>query len=270
MRRSSIALALASSLSLTFACAQDEGDIQAEPCEMEGEQDECDGGVYYCARDADTFDLEWSACVDPDEVECVPGDSDACVLFSGVPGWLEVEGTTPLVLVFDDAPVTYAAVPASAASFDIDTTGVCGAPAWPTANTPWLALDRDHSGSIEAGHELFGSGSRLANGARAPQGFAALAELDSDGDGRITGADASFADLTLWGDHDADRRSSPWELTDIAAAGILSIDLDYSSDARRCDARGNCEIERASFEYRDRYGVVRSGEVVDIHVICEE
>jgi len=270
MRPSTIAPLLASSLSLTFACAVDESTVESEPCEMLGEIDECDGGVFYCGRNADEWDLQWSACVDPEEVECVPGEDDECALYSGVPGWFEGEGTTPLVLVFDAAPVTYAAVPASAASFDIDTTGVCGAPAWPTANTPWLAIDRDRSGSIEAGHELFGSGSRLANGARAPQGFAALAELDSDGDGRITGADASFADLTLWGDHDADRRSTPWELTDIAAAGIISLELDYSSDARRCDARGNCEIERASFEYRDRYGVVRSGEVVDIHVICEE
>jgi hypothetical protein len=59
-------------------------------------------------------------------------------------------------------------------------------------------------------------------------------------------------------------------LTDVEAAGIISIDLAYSSDDRRCDARGNCEIERAAFEYRDRYGVIRSGEVVDIHVICED
>ncbi len=268
MRPATIALPLASSL--TFACGAAEDDLESEPCEMEGDVDDCDEGLHYCGRDADDFDLQWSACIDPEALECVPGDDAECVLFTGVPGWNEFEGsTTPLVLVFDPAPVTYAAVPVGAASFDINTDGACTAPAWPTSDTPWLAIDRDRSGSIEAGHELFGSGTRLANGTRAPQGFAALAELDSDGDGRITEADASFADLTLWGDHDADRRSTPWEMTDIAAAGILSIDLDYRSASPRCDARGNCEIERATFEYRDRYGVVRSGEVVDVHVICE-
>jgi len=267
-------LLIASALSLGCSASNVE---EFEACNVEGETDECgrkSGEMRYCGMAMDPVDpeepLEWSYCVDPETIECTPGESEECFLEDGEPISQFVEGSTPLVLVFDAAPVTYAAVPASAASFDINTTGECGAPAWPSANTPWLALDRDRSGSIEAGDELFGSGTRLANGARASQGFAALAQLDSDGDGRITQADSSFADLVLWGDHDADRRSTAWELTSLSSAGIIAIDLAFRDDDPRCDVRGNCEIERAVFEFEDRYGVVRSGEVVDIHVTCEE
>jgi hypothetical protein len=103
---------------------------------------------------------------------------------------------------------------------------------------------------------------------RAPDGFAALRELDADGDGRITPADPGFSRLLVWSDRDGDRRSSADELAPASAASaceLLSIDLDYTSDPR-CDARGNCEVERASFRYRDAAGVVRTGAVVDVHL----
>jgi len=105
----------------------------------------------------------------------------------------------------------------------------------------------------------------LKSGVRAVNGFVALRELDADGDGKITAADTGFAKLLIWSDRDGDRRSLPEELAAAASAQLLSIDLDYMSDPR-CDERGNCEIERASFHYRDAAGLERTGAVIDVHL----
>ncbi|MBI4702602.1 MAG: hypothetical protein HY744_15890 [Deltaproteobacteria bacterium] len=36
--------------------------------------------------------------------------------------------------------------------------------------------------------------------------------------------------------------------------------------APRCDARGNCERERARFHWRDGRGTLREGAVVDVYL----
>lgn len=171
--------------------------------------------------------------------------------------------STPLVLSFEKAPVAYSA--AMGGSFDLTGLGVSVATDWPTAATPWLALDRDGNGAIDGGEELFGSATRLDSGLRADNGFSALRELDSDGDGRITPADAAWSRLTLWTDRDGDRASTPVELAPLASRGITSIELRYERDAR-CDGRGNCEIERAGFTYDDASGLSHEGAVIDVHL----
>jgi hypothetical protein len=139
---------------------------------------------------------------------------------------------------------------------------------WPTARTPWLALDRDGSGRIEDGSELFGSMTVLSSGHRARQGFEALRELDANGDGRITAEDPAFASLVVWSDRDGDRVSSSSELASLGALGVVSIDLAYTVEPR-CDARGNCEVERASFRYVDASGLERRGAIVDVHLAAQ-
>jgi hypothetical protein len=176
--------------------------------------------------------------------------------------WNYEDCDTPLVLSFDGAPVEYLADREHA--FDVNGTRSVVTD-WPTARTPWLALDRNGNGLIDDGGELFGSMTRLSDGRRAANGFAALRELDADGDGRITPADPGFARLLVWSDRDGDRRSFPAEVAPASAWELLSIDLDFTSDPR-CDARANCEVERASFRYRDATGKVRTGAVVDVHL----
>ena len=171
-------------------------------------------------------------------------------------------GSTPLVLSFDGAQVEFTAD--AQRSFDLDGTR-SQATDWPTARTPWLALDRDGNGRIDDGSELFGSMTVLSSGQRASNGFQALKELDTNGDGQITAADAGFSKLVLWSDRDGDRRSSAGELMKAADAGLVSIDLEYSTGLR-CDARNNCEVERASFRFRDANGVERTGLVLDVHL----
>lgn len=167
---------------------------------------------------------------------------------------------TPLVLAFDERPVLFEAA-TGPSRFDISGGG-CFAPDWPGLDTPWLALDRDGDGFVRDGGELFGSGSRLADGTLARDGFAALAELDADHDGAFTPRDPTWARVVLWTDVNGDRLGQPGEQVPLSGAGVEAIDLGVWVD-ERCDARGNCERERSRF-VSSRGG----GSVVDVHLVC--
>jgi hypothetical protein len=209
-----------------------------DTCATEGTTQDCAGspGAFQtCVKNGDG-DLVWSQC----EVSA---------------------NSTPLVLSFDGAPVAFQA---SERAFAINGT-MSVATDWPTARTPWLALDRNGNGAVDDGGELFGSATLLKSGARAENGFLALRELDTDGDGQLTPADAGWSDLRLWNDGDADRVSSSSELTGLGARRLVSIDLGYAVE-RRCDDHGNCEVERAGFRYVDESGVEKSGVIIDVHL----
>ena len=169
--------------------------------------------------------------------------------------------STPLVLSFDGAPIAFKS---SDRAFAINGT-MSVATDWPTSRTPWLALDRNSNGAVDDGGELFGSATLLKSGERASNGFIALRELDTDGDGELTPADAGWSQLRLWNDSDSDRVSSGAELTGLGARRLVSIDLGYAVE-KRCDDRGNCEVERAGFRYVDEAGVEKSGVVIDVHL----
>jgi hypothetical protein len=168
--------------------------------------------------------------------------------------------STPLVLAFEREPVQFTQ---ALGEFDVVGSGASFATDWVGTATPWLAVDLDGNGSIDDGRELFGSMTVLPDGTRAPNGFAALAALDDDHDGRITERDAIFDRLLVWRDGDQDRRSSPDELSSARDAGLVSIDLGYRI-VPRCHA-GDCEVERATFTFRDARGVTHTGDAVDVH-----
>jgi len=174
--------------------------------------------------------------------------------------------STPIVLVFEgDMPVALRRDDGRA-HFDLAARGEPSAERtdWPSAATPWLALDRDGDGRITSGEELFGSATPLASG-HAQDGFEALADLDANHDGRIDDRDSGFRQLVVWFDRDGDRVSNAGELQSLASLGVRSLDLTYRSSPR-CDARGNCEVERAEFAWTDPTGRVRTGTMVDVHL----
>lgn len=223
--------------------------------EQDDEDDECEvGEVRSCELDLPGFEDSEDTCVEHDgKAQWTCSFNELCDCY------------TPLVLSFDGAePVVRAG---TSAAFDISVAGGCLSTDWPEARTPWLALDRDGDGGIADGRELFGSGTRLASGRRATHGFEALAELDDNADGVIDARDPAFGRLLTWADDDLDRRGTGLEL-EAAAGRLLAIELAYTID-RRCDERGNCGVERASFTWIDDFGAVRTGEVVDIHLACQ-
>lgn len=165
---------------------------------------------------------------------------------------------TPLVVAFDGQPVAFA----TGGNFSFSQ----GNPVptdWPTAATPWIAIDLDGDGAITSGAELFGSATVLPDGGLAGNGFVALAALDANHDGRIDAADPAFGRLVLWADRDGDQRSTPDELTPLAGV-VDAISLDARVDVR-CDPRRNCERERATIRWHDATGA-HAGTVVDVYL----
>ncbi|WP_437940040.1 calcium-binding protein [Sorangium sp. So ce341] len=268
------------SLSLLLAAVPFGAGCVGEVITAEGEGS--DDSALEGAEEATPEEGEGSGGGEPggDEAEaaCEIGESRNCTVngtegfeqcenIEGVATWTgcQVGGSvtsTPLVLSFDQRPVEY--LTAMTGAFDLTGLGATVATDWPTAATPWLALDRDGNGAIDGGAELFGSATVLASGARADNGFTALRELDSDGDGRITARDEAWSRLVLWSDRDANRASSAGEIEPLASRGLVAIELSYGRD-RRCDGRGNCEIERAAFTFSDG-AASRTGAVIDVHL----
>ena len=136
--------------------------------------------------------------------------------------------------------------------FDIDADGAFEEISWTAAheNDGFLVLDRNGNGLVDDGGELFGNATPLADGSRAPHGFAALAEIDlvalgGNENGTIDPGDSLFSELRIWIDDDHDGFSRVIELFSLDELGILEIELSYVENLRR-DRHGNV------FRYKGR------------------
>jgi hypothetical protein len=63
--------------------------------------------------------------------------------------------------------------------------------------------------------------------------------------------------------------SRPGELLRLRALGIIFFETSFSVEPR-CDARGNCEIERAAFTWIDVDGSHQRGALVDVHLAARD
>ncbi|MGD9499036.1 MAG: hypothetical protein AB7V33_00910 [Halothiobacillus sp.] len=84
--------------------------------------------------------------------------------------------------------------------FDHNGDGVKTATGWVGSDDGFLVLDRNGNGTIDSGAELFGDSTVLADGSTAADGFAALAEQDTNGDGVVDANDTGWGDLRVWRD----------------------------------------------------------------------
>jgi hypothetical protein len=94
--------------------------------------------------------------------------------------------------------------------------------AWTVGGDGILALDVDGNGTIDNGTEIFSPS--FAGGEHASS-LAALASLDSNGDGLIDSGDIAYDKLQVWQDLNHDGVSDAGELTGLAALGITGINL---------------------------------------------
>jgi len=152
-----------------------------------------------------------------------------------IAGWTSAQkgaviSLTPIVLDLNGDGIQTLSI-ANGVQFDLGATGTKVNTGWVAGGDGLLALDRNHDGIINDGSELFGSGTTLANGQKAADGYAAMAELDTNGDGVINAKDSAFADLRVWVDGNADGVSQTDELKSLTDLGITKLNLDVKQAA---------------------------------------
>lgn len=113
--------------------------------------------------------------------------------------------------------------------FDMAGDGMKESIGWVDSHDALLVRDINHDGQINDGTELFGSESVLKNGEKAGDGWSALADVDSNGDGKIDAADAVFAEINVWVDANSDGLAETGELRSLSDAGIQHIDLAHAT-----------------------------------------
>ena len=159
-------------------------------------------------------------------------------------------GRTPIVLDLNGDGISTLSMDAGV-QFDHDANGIKLHTGWVSSTDGLLVLDRNHDGSINDGAELFGSGTTLANGSKAADGYVALGELDINHDGLLSSTDAAYANLQVWVDANSDGLSTGGELKSLADLGISSI----SVVAERNISKDNGNIVGLTSSYQTTDGV---------------
>lgn len=172
-------------------------------------------------------------------------------LFDQAQTWLQ--SMDPLVLDLDGDGVETVGADAGVL-FDHDGDGLRQGSGWANRDDGFLVLDRNGNGIIDSGRELFGDNTLLAGGERAEDGFAALAEMDGNGDGIVDAQDAAFANLRVWRDANLDGISQADELLTLSGLGIESLTVT-GQEVNRRQGDGNMVGRAGSYTLSD--GTVR-------------
>ncbi len=109
-----------------------------------------------------------------------------------------------------------------------------------------LVRDRNGNGQIDDGDELFGSNTLVTNGSKAANGFAALAEMDSNRDGVVNSNDAGWGELKLWQDKDQDGMFDVGEMLTMEEAGVSGLNVGYANQTIT-DENGNQHSQTGTF-----------------------
>ena len=110
--------------------------------------------------------------------------------------------------------------------FDADGSGGRGNWSWINSGAAWLVFDQKGDGQVTSGLQLFGS---VTFWLFWNNGYEALATLDDNADGQLSGAELQH--LALWRDANGNGISEPGELTSLGKAGITSLSCRRKSHA---------------------------------------
>jgi hypothetical protein len=157
----------------------------------------------------------------------------------------------PLILDLDnDGLETVGINPTAPILFDHTGAGLKTATGWVKPDDAFLVLDRNGNSTIDSGQELFGDSTPLSAGGTAADGFAALAQEDTNHDGLVNASDARFANLRLWRDLNQDGISQTGELFTFASQGIVSLKVASTTNSQLL-ANGNQIADLGGFVRSD-------------------
>ncbi|WP_436176016.1 hypothetical protein, partial [Mesorhizobium sp. LjNodule214] len=218
-------------------------------------------------RDNDGFDLpDPSQSTDPNNPGGAGGGSSGSGTSGGNaasgggtsihPHWAPHNGPmthppiSPLVLDLDGDGVELTSLDGSNVYFDLDADGFAERTGWVTGGDGMLAHDANGNGRIDDINELFGNATT--------DGFAVLRNFDSNSDGIIDSADASFGELRIWVDTNSNAVADAGELKSLSEMGIVSIQVNAQQINETI--AGNTVSHIASYQRADG----SAAEVVDV------
>ena len=145
---------------------------------------------------------------------------------------------SPLILDLDGDGVEADAL----TYFDHKGDGWAELSRWADEDDGTLVWDRNNDGIINDGSELFGNNTVLANGRKAAHGFAALADLDDNGDGVIDASDTAWTELRVmrWTDDNDNGMKDDGEesLVTLDSLDIESLNTGFTN-SNHVDSSGN-------------------------------
>ena len=144
----------------------------------------------------------------------------------------EIILATPIILDLDGDGIETVRVE-NGVRFDIDGDGTLEQTGWVAADDALLVRDINRDGQINGAAELFGGSTQLADGSKAADGFAALADLDTNSDGVIDATDDAFAELQLWQDYNQDGLVDSGELNFLSDTQVASLSLAATAGAEQ-------------------------------------
>jgi Ca2+-binding RTX toxin-like protein len=162
----------------------------------------------------------------------------------------------PLVFDLNGNGLTLSLRDANIASFDIDQDGFSEHVGWVRGGDGLLVRDINANGVIDNIGEMFGNATQ--------SGFAQLATLDGNHDGKVDAADNGLADfnkdgvidetdtfdtLKMWIDANEDGKTDAGELVSLASLGIASISV--SSTLSNTTSVGNTIVATGTFTRTD-------------------
>lgn len=139
----------------------------------------------------------------------------------GWPPGMPAPPKDPLVIDLDGDGVELISLTDSGAHFDFDGNGFAERTGWVAADDGFLFKDADSNGLVSGATELFGN--------HQMDGFQALAQADSNGDGRINASDENYMSLKVWQDVNGDGISTENEIRSLSELQIVEFGLERNS-----------------------------------------
>ena len=145
---------------------------------------------------------------------------------------------SPLVVDLNGDGVIGTTSVADGVYFDHENDGFAEKTGWISAEDGVLVRDLNGNGLIDNGTELFGNSTILSNNETAANGFEALKELDSNGDGIFSNQDKAWNEVKVWQDANQNGYTDVNELKSLDSVGITEINLNYKQQ-QVADENGN-------------------------------